>query len=453
MFIVCVLWPGFGHASKIERVISPGGIEAWLIQDSSLPIIHIAFQFRVGSIQDPIDRPGTANLLGRMMLEGAGTRNSTDFAATLEDHSISLNIDVDSDSFGGTLRTLSVHRDLGFSLLSDALNNPRYDTAALKRVRDKSVTEIQQAMLNPQWQLGYMQRQSVYGDHPLAGRVIQSLKALPNITAKNMEIWRKESLTRDRLLVTAVGDITPDMLGQQLDLVFGSLAATAKNSAPARIALPTTGNTSILARTSPQARLSSALPGLDREVPDWFAAVILDRIYGGGGFQSRLMQKIRVERGLTYGIYSRLTPSPYASLMSIGTSTRPDAIADIIAIIRDEMVKIRTEGIDEKSLQDAKDFINGSFALNMTTTGDIAQILMSMRYYDLGIDYLERRTNLVNAVTLADVKRVAERLYRPELMRIVAVGTGITLTDSQIITPPTEPENGTAWVRAIEQKL
>ena len=445
-------WPNHGFALPIQRVISPKGIEAWLVSDPSLPVIALQFHFRTGTLNDPDDQPGTARFLAEMMTEGAGKRDAKEFAAQLDNNSISLDIGTDTDSFGGSLKTLSVHRDLAFSLLHDALIAPRYDTGAMARVRENMLTDLNQSLLNPQWQIAHMLRQSLYGPHPLAGRPLQTLKSLPLIQAAGLEKWRREQLTLNRLLVTVVGDIAADELAGRLDSLFGALQPTATGDDVTTAALPDHGNTTILERDVPQALLQIGLPGIDRQDPDWFAAVILDRIYGGGGFQSRLMQKIRVERGLTYGIYSQLSPGRYADSMLIGTSTRPEAIGDILTIIRDEMTAIKKDGITEKQLKDAQDYISGSFALSMTSTDSLAQVLMAVRRYDLGIDYIDRRKALIDAVTLADIKRVAERLYRPELLRVVVLGKGVDLPDAKKIPAPAKG-TGPDWVKAIESAL
>lgn len=449
--ILC-LAPMRGNALPIQRVISPNGIEAWLISDSSLPVIALQFEFRTGSLDDPDQKPGTVAMLTRMMNEGAGHRDAREFARVLEDHAISLSIEADTDSFGGSLKTLSVHRDLAFGLLHDALTKPRYDQDALTRIRDDMRTELQQAMLNPQWQLAHMQRQSLYGNHRLAGRPLQTLKAIDTITASDLEQWRKSHLTRSRLLVTVVGDISADILAGQLDTMFGDLDGDNTLPEISRAVLPDNSHITILDRDMPQALLSVSLPGISRDDPDWFAAIMLDRIYGSGGFQSRLMQKIRVERGLTYGIYSQLVPGTYASTIDIGTSTRPDAVAEIITIIRDEMLRIRKEGVTKAELDDAKSYIAGSFALNMATTTNLAQVLMALRRYDLGIDYLDRRQALIDKVSLDDINRVAQRLYQPEKMQINILGSGITVPGARIIPAPGQG-NGPGWVTAIEQIL
>ena len=143
---------------------------------------------------------------------------------------------------------------------------------------------------------------------------------------------------------------------------------------------------------------------------------------GGGGQSSRLYQEVREKRGLAYSAYSYLMPFDNAGLYIGGVGTQNARVAETLATIRAELVRMRDGGITKQELADAKTYINGSFPLRLTSSGRIAGLLLAMQRHGLGLDYLERRARIYDAISRDDVRRVAKRLLQPEKMYVVVVG-------------------------------
>ena len=162
--------------------------------------------------------------------------------------------------------------------------------------------------------------------------------------------------------------------------------------------------------------------GLARNDPDYYAAYIMNHILGGGGFSSRLYQEVREKRGLAYSVYSYLNPARRGALISGGVATRNDQVAKTLSVIRQEWRRMRENGATAKELADAKTYLNGSYPLRLSSTSRIARMLVGMQYNDLGHDYIERRADLIDAVTVADIKRVAQTLLDPDRLTVVIVG-------------------------------
>ena len=167
--------------------------------------------------------------------------------------------------------------------------------------------------------------------------------------------------------------------------------------------------------------------GMAQDDPDFFAATVLNQILGGGSFESRLMTEVREKRGLTYGVYSYLVPRDYAAVYMGSVASANDRIADAIAVIRDEWSKAATEGVTEDELRDAKTYLTGAYPLRFDGNGPIAQIMVGMQMLGLPIDYIATRNEKVEAVTLADVKRVAGELLDPGGLQFVVVGKPVGL--------------------------
>ena len=171
-----------------------------------------------------------------------------------------------------------------------------------------------------------------------------------------------------------------------------------------------------------------ALPGIARDDPDWYAAVVMNHVLGGGGQQSRLFAEVRDKRGLAYGVSTGLRTYKRAALMVISTASANERVAEAIRVIRAELARMRTEGITQQELADAKTYLNGALALSLDSSGSVAGLLQSLQIDGLSADHVTRRTALIDAVKLEDVRRVARRLLRDEAMTTVVVGKPVGVT-------------------------
>ncbi|MGE4218968.1 MAG: M16 family metallopeptidase, partial [Alphaproteobacteria bacterium] len=163
-------------------------------------------------------------------------------------------------------------------------------------------------------------------------------------------------------------------------------------------------------------------PGIARRDPDYSVAPVLNPSLGGGGFTSRLNAEVREARGLAYSINTSLHPLEGAALITGSVATANEGIAESIALIRTEWRRIREQGVTDAELEDAKRYITGSFPLGFTSTDSVARTLVSMQFFDLGIDFLDKRNGYIEAVTRQDIHRVARRLLDPDALTFVVVG-------------------------------
>jgi len=169
--------------------------------------------------------------------------------------------------------------------------------------------------------------------------------------------------------------------------------------------------------------------GIAREDPDWYAATLLFEVLAGG-FGSRLTEEIREKRGLTYGISAYPLPLDHSALIVGGVSTVNDRVAETIDLLKSIWARFGAEGPTDKEIRDAKDYVNGSYNLRFSNSGAIADVLTAIQRQDLGVDYIDRRPAIIEAITAEDLKRVAKRLFRAEDLTFVVVGqpTGLTAT-------------------------
>jgi zinc protease len=417
-------------AMTIERVISPGGIEAWLVHDSAVPVIAVEFAVPGGADQDPADKPGVANMTASLLDEGAGPFDATAFHNRLERKAIELSFRAGRDFFRGTLRTLKENRDEAFDYLRLALTEPRFDAADVERIRAQIVSRLQRETTNPNDMASRNWWATAFPDHPYGRPVNGTVESLSRITAGDLKSYAKRALARDNLKIAVVGDIDAATAGQLIDRTFGGLPAKSELTPVASVAPQGLGRRIVTPLDVPQAVVNFGTPGIGRSDPDFIAAYIVNHILGGGSFSSRLYREVREKRGLAYGVSDSLVWLNRTALLLGSTATRADATGQTIDIIEHEIRRLAEEGPTEEEFAKAKTYLKGSFALGLDTSNRIAAQLLQMQLDNLGIDYIERRPGLIDAVTLVDAKRVAKRLLEGGLL-ITVVGRpeGVTSTD------------------------
>ncbi len=410
------------HAAvKVQHVVSPGGIEAYLISEPAIPFMSLSMRFKGGAIGDPPGKEGLANLVSGLLDEGAGDLDSQAFRTELEDLAISLSFGSGRDAFSGDLKTLSEHRERAFELLRLALNQPRFDPEPVERIRSQIQASLRRKSEDPDYLASRTWFERAFDGHVYARPVEGTVESVDAITRDDLETFVAQRLARDNLLIGVAGDITAEELGPLLDRAFGDLPATSTPLNPPKVA-PAADGMVVVHQQVPQSKVIFGQKGLDRDDPDFYAAYVANHILGGNGFTSRLTAAIREDRGLAYSVYSYLYPTEFAPIWLGGLGTSNDSVAEALDLVRQEVGRLAAGEVGQAELDDAKTYLTGSFPLRLTSNDRIAGLLVSMQVNDLGIDYLERRNAFIEAVTLDDLKRVAARLYDPDHLLTVVVG-------------------------------
>lgn len=404
-----------------ERVVSPGGTEAWLFPDPALPIVSISFRFAGGAASDPAGREGLTRFLAALLDEGAGGLDAVAFRRRLEERAIRLSFEPGRDGVSGTLETLAGNLDEAARLLGDALARPRFDPDAVERVRGRLEAVRAQAERQP----GSAARSAwfglVFGDGPYGRSPLGTAASLAAVGADDLRAAARERFARSRLVVGAAGDVDGEALGRALDLAFGDLPLGAPPGEPPEEPA-FDGQVLHVPMEAPQTALFFGLPGIARDDPDFFPAFVMNAILGGSAPETRLNLEVRERRGLTYSIYTYLADGARAPLLIGRAATRADQAAETVRVVRAEVRRMAEEGADPVEVEEAKLYLAGSFELSLDGVAELAGMLVVMQLRDLGIDYLARRNALVEAVTAEDVRRAAARLLDGGRMVWVAVG-------------------------------
>lgn len=407
-------------ATKIERITSPGGIEAWLVREPSVPLVAMEFAFRGGSSQDPADKPGLAHMVTTLLDEGAGDLDSRAFSERLEDKAIELKFIAGRDTITGSLRTLVDHRDEAFGLLKLALTAPRFDPDAVERMRAAILAELRRQSTRPSDLADRQWWETAFPGHPYGHAIQGTVESVEAITAADLKAYIDRIFARDTLKIGIVGDIDAETAGRLIDSVFGALPAQAKLTPVPDVEPQALGRRIPVKLDVAQASLVFGGKGLARLDPDYMAAYLVNHILGGGSFTSRLYHEVREKRGLAYSVYSMLFPLKHTAAFFVMTGTRADRANETIDVIESEVRRIAQEGPTADELAKAKSYVKGSYALAFDTSPKIANQLVQIQLDNLGIDYIDRRIAMIDAVTLDDAKRVAQRLF----------GGGLLVTDA-----------------------
>ena len=408
-------------AVEIQEVVSPGGITAWLVEEDSIPFTALEIRFRGGASLDEPGKRGATYLMTALIEEGAGDMDARAFAEAREALSATYEFDVFQDALSISARFLTENRDEAIDLLREALVNPRFDDDAIERVRAQIISGIRSDANDPNTIASTTFNQIAYGDHPYGSTREGTVESVSALTRDDIVTAHANVLALDRIYVGASGDITPEELGVLLDELLGDLPATGAPQAE-RVDLQLDGGMTVVPFDTPQSVVFFGHSGIRQEDPEFFAAFLANEIFGGSGRQSRLMEEVREKRGLTYGIGSYLVSRDHSEMVLGQGAAANERAADAIEVIKDEWAKIAANGVTEEELAEAKTYLTGAYPLRFDGNGPIASIMVGMQMGGLPIDYIATRNDRVNAVTLDEVRAVAEKIYRPEDLHFVVVG-------------------------------
>ncbi|MEI4473478.1 M16 family metallopeptidase [Frigidibacter sp. MR17.24] len=408
-------------AVDIQEVSSPAGLTAWLVEDHTLPFVALDISFRGGASLDAPGKRGAINLMAGMLEEGCGDRDSRGFAEAREALAASYSFDAGDDTVSIGARMLTENRDQAVALLKCALTRPSFAPDALERVRGQVLSGIAAEAVDPQALAAKAFGAQAFGDHPYATSVSGTADSVQGLTADDLRDAKDRVLARDRIVISAAGDITPEALGKLIDELTAELPATGAEM-PGRAPMDLTGGVTIVPFDTPQSVVIFGEKGIKRDDPDFFPAYVLNQIIGGGGFSSRLMQEVREKRGLTYGAYSYIVPRDFAETWQGSFASSNDKVAEAVQVVRDVWTDIAQNGVTEAELEAAKTYLLGSYPLRFDGSSNIASILDGMQLDHLTPDYVETRDAKVEAVSLEDIKRVAAEYIRPDALRFVVTG-------------------------------
>ena len=406
---------------QVTELTSPGGIPAWLVEEPALPFVALELVFPGGASLDPEGQEGAAALMASLLDLGAGDLDEQGFAEATESVAARFRFGTSHDALTVSAQFLTEFTDESVELLRLALTEPRFDAPVVERSRARALSSARSAERNPNMLASREFARLAWGEHPYARSADGTVETLGALNAEDLRAAHARSLSRDRVHVAAVGDIDADTLGALLDSLLGELPeASIPLPAPAEFLAP--GGITIVPFEGPQSLVAFGHAGIHREDPDFFPAFVLTEALGGGRFGTRLMRSLRTERGLTYGVGIGLISRQFGDALQGRFATSNDRAAEAIEVLRAEWSRMAEDGMSAEELDAIQTYLTGAYPLRFDGNARIASILAGMQMQGMPASYIEERNELVRAVTLEDVSRVAARLLDDSALHFVIVG-------------------------------
>jgi zinc protease len=415
--------PHAPSAVNARELVSPRGVRFWLVEDYAVPLVSLEFAFGGGAAQDPAGKAGAATLLAGLLDEGAGDLDSEAFQQALDEKAIEISFQAERDHIGGRMRTLERHLDRAGELLRLALNAPRLDETPFARVREQMNAQLRREANDPAAMAGRAWRARVFPGHPYGLPAQGSQESLAGIERDELTGLARRLITRGALHIAVVGAIDESRAAALVDQAFADLPASGDLKAVAEAPFAGLGGVEIVDLDVPQSTIRFGRPAVPRQDPDHIASIVLAHILGGGtGLSSRLFREVRDKRGLAYSVSASISALDHASYLFGGAATKNERANESLAVIGGQILDLAHGGLSEDELEKGKKYLIGSYPLRFDSSAKIAGQLVQIQLEGHGPSWLVERNLRIAAVTMADARRVAERVFGDGALSVVLVG-------------------------------
>lgn len=411
----------------------PNGLRVVLAEDHTLPLIEVSLRTPAGSVAEPPGREGLASFTAELLTQGTATRSATQIAEAADRMGATLSAVAERDDLRLSLSVLSRERSAALELLADCVIDPSFPAAEVERIRTRLQANLKQMAEDSATLASIALWRAEFGPDPYGRRLQGGAASLAAITTEELRSFHREHVVPRGAALALVGDFDAAAMEKEIAALFGRWQGGNEQVASAQPAAPPPGPppSSVLLITKPeleQSQIRIGYRGLERGHPDEPALIAASTILGGG-FTSRLLQAIRVDRSLTYEAYCEPIQDGRAGLLRVVTFTKNETTRETIDVALAEIAKLRTAGPTAEELARTQSFLAGMVARSLQAPADIAANLSMVAFYGLPADYVPRRVERLRAVQVDDVRRVAATYFAPERMALVVVGDPAAVKD------------------------
>jgi len=426
--ILCLLLYSVAGAGSLadarlspQRSVLDSGLILLTSEQKALPMVTLSLLIDAGSRYDPEGREGLANLTARLLTYGTSKRTAIQISETLDSMGARLSTDASEELATVSLTVLKRDLDAGLNLLAEILSASVFPPEEIERQKQAVIASIRAKREDPQEIANVKFLEELFPKSAYGRPVEGTEDSVQRVDRKNLLDFYKRYYRPNRAILAVVGDASHEEMREKLKQAFQPWEKGPVVKEPPPSLSPGPGKLIWLHKNLTQANIVMGHEGVPRGHPDYYAIQVMNYILGGGGFSSRLMDSIRSERGLAYSVYSFFSAEKFAGIFQIGIQTKNETAEEAIRIAREEIRRIREEGVSEQELQEAKDYLTGSFPLRLDTNRRIADFLAHVEFFELGLDYPERYSELIRQVTGEDVLRVARKYLVPEKLIVVVL--------------------------------
>lgn len=414
-------WTSRGHALEASRHTLPNGLRLVILEQSTVPIVTVDCLVDGGARVDPRTQPGLASFTADLLDEGTQQATGPEIARRIDSLGGSLRVGAGQDWIYAGTSVLSRDFRTGLGLVAASLRYPTFPEAEIERIRRETLGAITSSDENPAVIASRTFRGALFGDTPYGHPIIGTPESVRTLSRADIVDFHQRILKPNKTICAVVGDVTEAEVLSQIETAFGDWKGKAYAEVGRAATPPSPRKIAVFQPTS-QASIVIGQLGISRDNPDYFPLLLMNHIFGGGGFTSRLVERVRTKEGLVYSIYSRLSSTRLPGAFRIGLQTKAENAEKAIQIVREELANMHQDGATPEELEAAKDYLTGSFPLRLDSTGKLSGLLAQIEYFDLGDDYISTYTERIRKVTVEEVRSVARKYLRPEGLIVITVG-------------------------------
>ncbi len=407
---------------RAQRSLLDNGMVLLTSEQRTLPMVSIELLIDAGARYDKPKLEGLANLTSKLLTYGTQRRTARQISEALDFIGAGLSTGCGDDLASISITILKKDLAVGLELLGEILTAPTFPQKEIDRQKQAVIASLKAREENPGDVAGRQFAAALYPNSPYGRPTEGSEASVKAISRDSLKEFFNRTYRPNRAIMSVVGDISHQEMTQALQ---SALRAWNKGEPGGKLPVPSAAGSSRVIRVHKeltQANIIMGHEGVARSDPDYYAIQVMNYILGGGGFTSRAMDSIRNERGLAYSVYSYLAAEKSYGTFQFVMQTKNESAQEAIRIAKEEMVRMREEPVRQQELNDAKDYLTGSFPLRLDTNRKVANILALMEFFALGLDYPERYGDFIRRVTREDVQRVARKFLQPEKIITVVVG-------------------------------
>jgi zinc protease len=408
------LAPGAAEARDLaaHRETLPNGAVLLVAERPQLPIVFVRLSLPAGAVFDPREAPGLASLTAELLTRGTARRSAAALDEAIEFVGGSLEARAGRDVATLSLAVLRKDLGLGLDLLFEALREPAFPADELERKVKELQGAIRRSEESPENVAGRALAELLYAAHPYGRPPEGTVEGLGRLTREQVVAFHRERYRPAGAVVVVAGDVRADEIRQELGRRMAGWGGTPPGPPPARAPAAAPARARTIRRELTQATVLLGRPAVGHAHPDYYPLVVANYLLGGSA-ASRLYVRVREERGLAYDVGSHLAVGRHGATLVVSLQTRPEALAEGLSLVREEMARLGREAVPEAELARARAYLVGSFLLRMDSTAKAAALLQAVEEFGLGLDYPARYRRAIERVTPADLLRVARRYLDP----------------------------------------
>ena len=409
--------------SAHEATLS-NGLRVILLESHRVPTFTMQMVVLSGGLADPADFRGLASFTAGLLREGTATRKSKDIAEQIDTLGATLTAGAGLSSLTSTVTTAGLFEnfDPALEIFADVIRNPSFPQEEVDKYKTRQLQQLQFQRSIPQFLAQERFVRAIYGNHP-AGLFAPPAESLKRVSTADLAKFHSTYYRPNNAMLTIVGDVTLKEIMPKLEKAFGNwqkgdLPAMTIPAAPAQGAM----RIQLIDRPgSVQTVLQLGNLGIERTNEDYFAMLVMNQVLGAGP-AARLFLNLREKNGYTYGAYSNFGGSKFRGTLISSSEVRTDVTGDAMKEFMYELKRLRDEKVTAVELENAKRAIVGGFALSLEQPQSLLQNIVTQKLYDLPANYWATYPQKVQAITVEDVQRIAQKYVDLEHMQIVAVG-------------------------------